>query len=141
MKIIFFCENFLKFVKSVKNYENSLKKSKKQDFDDFQYQPPLITFYVYANPRNILLHYTTAKIRPNCIYVHTSLWICMYRNIYRYNMKYCWGGSEKRKMFRDLDSIIELFVLYLVFIISVTCLYHCRIFIFVIIVMSSVVIS
>ena len=40
-KIIFFCENFLKFVKSVKNYENLLKKSKNQDFDDFQYQPPL----------------------------------------------------------------------------------------------------
>ena len=41
LKNYIFCENFLKFVKSIKNYENSLKKSKNQDFDDFQYQPPL----------------------------------------------------------------------------------------------------
>ena len=41
LKNYIFYENFLKFVKSVKNYENSLKKSKNQDFNDFQYQPPL----------------------------------------------------------------------------------------------------
>lgn len=41
-------------------------------------------------------------------------------------MKYCWGRSEKRKMFRGLDSIIELSVLYLVFIISVSYLYRCN---------------
>ena len=39
--MIFFCEKFLNFVKSIKNYENSLKKSKNQDFNDLQYQPPL----------------------------------------------------------------------------------------------------